>query len=330
VRAALEPLTIYCNSGPLEPAAELLAEGVAPHRLLWARGGGVSLGARGQADPQLLQADIALGQPEVGQVIGSPRLRWVHITSAGYTAYDREDVRAALGARGAALTKSSLVYDEPCAEQLLAFLCTHARQLPAALLLQHTTRTWPQRELRGRAQLLRGQVVALVGFGSIARRLCELLAPLRMDIVAIRRHPTGDEPVPTLSLDDPAATLALARADHVIDVLPASPATERFFDGARLALFKPGAVFYNVGRGTTVDQEALRAALLSGALAAAYLDVTTPEPLPPDHPLWTTPGCHISPHIAGGHRDEPERLVRHFLDNLRRFTGGGPLLDRVF
>jgi phosphoglycerate dehydrogenase-like enzyme len=328
VVALVEPLTIFCNVGTLGPARALLAEGVAPHRLVMIEE--VGLGARGQADPRLLDADVALGQPDVGQVIAAPRLSWVHLTTAGYTPYDRDDVRAAFAARGAALTKSSLVYDEPCAEQLLAYLLAEARQLFAMNSIQLTTRTWPQKEFRGRSRLLRGQSVVIVGFGSIARRLCELLAPLQLEVTAIRRHVGGDEPVPTWAIDDARAIAALGRADHVVDVLPGSPSTDRFFDAARLAAFKPGAVFYNVGRGTTVDQEALRAALLSGRLRAAYLDVTTPEPLPPEHPLWTTPNCIITPHTAGGHEDEPFRLVRHFLDNLRRFTARQPLVDRVF
>jgi phosphoglycerate dehydrogenase-like enzyme len=324
----VETLTIYCNLGLPQAAAALLWAGVGPHRLVMGAGA-VGLGGKGQADAALDGAEVAFGQPEVGQVIASPRLRWAHLSSAGYTSYDRDDVRAALRARGAALTKSSLVYDDPCAEQLLAFLCAQGRQLPAALDLQRTTRAWPQREMRARCRLLRGQSVVIVGFGSIGRRLVELLAPLEMEVVAIRRQPAGDEPVRTLALDHPEAARALAAADHVIDVLPASPGTERFFDHARFAAMKPGAVFYNVGRGTTVDQEALRAALVSGHLAAAYLDVTSPEPLPFADPLWTTTNCHVTPHMAGGHHDEPERLVRHFLENLRRFTGGQPLLDRV-
>jgi phosphoglycerate dehydrogenase-like enzyme len=273
---------------------------------------------------------VAFGQPAVEQVIASPRLRWAHLSSAGFTPYDREDVRAALAARGAALTKSSLVYDEPCAEHLLAFLCAQARVLPAALAQQREQRGWPQRALRTRSRLLRGQTVLIVGLGSIGRRLVELLAPLAMNVTALRNRVAGDEPVPTFTPDDPRAAAALASADHVIDVLPASPSTERFFDAARFAACKPGAIFYNVGRGTTVDQEALLAALRSGQLGAAYLDVATPEPLPPEHPLWTAPHCTITPHTAGGHADEPERLVRHFLANLARFTTGQPLLDRVY
>jgi phosphoglycerate dehydrogenase-like enzyme len=92
---------------------------------------------------------------------------------------------------------------------------------------------------------------------------------------------------------------------------------------------KPGAIFYNIGRGATVDQEALVAALRSGRLGAAWLDVTDPEPLPPGHPLLRAPNCFITPHTAGGHHNEFEMLARHFLDNFRRFINGAPLRDRV-
>ena len=92
---------------------------------------------------------------------------------------------------------------------------------------------------------------------------------------------------------------------------------------------KPGATFYNLGRGATVHQDALLAGLRSGRLGAAWLDVTEPEPLPDGHPLWAEPNCHITPHVAGGHTGEAKTLVRHFLKNLERFTRNEPLLDRV-
>jgi phosphoglycerate dehydrogenase-like enzyme len=92
---------------------------------------------------------------------------------------------------------------------------------------------------------------------------------------------------------------------------------------------KSDAVFYNIGRGQTVDQAALAEALNGGRLAGAYLDVTDPEPLPAGHALWTARNCYITPHTAGGHEDEFERLVRHFLENLARYERGEPLRDRV-
>ena len=270
------------------------------------------------------------GQPDVNQIMSTAGLAWVHLSSAGYARYDRTDLLDAFARRGALLTKSSRVYDEPCALHVLAFMCAGARRLPAALDSQRGARDWPQTALRARSGRLRDESAVIVGFGSIARRLVELLAPIGMPLSAVRRRVAGDEPVPTVASDDPRAVeLALGQADHVVDLLPDNPATGRFFDGARFATIQPGAVFYNIGRGSTVDQDALRAALLSGRLSAAYLDVTTPEPLPASHPLWSTPGCFITPHTAGGHRDESLRLVEHFLRNLARFTTGEPLVDQI-
>ena len=92
---------------------------------------------------------------------------------------------------------------------------------------------------------------------------------------------------------------------------------------------KPGAIFYNIGRGTTVNQDDLLDALRSGRLKAVWLDVTEPEPLPDEHPLRAEPNCFITPHVAGGHVDETKSLVRHFLGNFERFIRDEPLLDRV-
>jgi len=96
-----------------------------------------------------------------------------------------------------------------------------------------------------------------------------------------------------------------------------------------LASLKPGAIVYNIGRGSTLDQTALLKELQGGRIGAAYLDVTEPEPLPPDHPLWATPNCFITPHTAGGHITEKLRHVNHFLDNLKRFELGQALRDRI-
>jgi phosphoglycerate dehydrogenase-like enzyme len=311
--AFVEELRIYCNADFPATAAALFQQGTASHRVA----------------ATLAEADVALGQPNVDGVITSAGLRWVQLTSAGYTNYDRDDVRAALKARGAALTKSSLVFDEPCAEHLVGFLYAQARQLPQALDEQRGARGWPQKAVRSRSRLLRGQSALIAGLGSIARRLIELVAPLGLELTVMRRQVVGDEPVRAVAWDSVEATRALGAADHVLNILPAAPATDGFFSAARLQAMKKGAIFYNIGRGTTVDQPALIAALTTGHIGAAYLDVTTPEPLPPEDPLWAAPNCFITPHTAGGHDDESVRLVRHFLDNLARFTGGQPLIDRV-
>ena len=148
-----------------------------------------------------------------------------------------------------------------------------------------------------------------------------------MNVVCVRRKPTGDEGVAVVA--EERMNEVLRGADHVVSTLPETGKTVGMFNAQRFASLKNGAIFYNIGRGTTVDQEALLAALRSEKLSAAYLDVTNPEPLPRDHPLWTAPNCHITPHTAGGHHDEFERLARHFLDNLKRFERGDELIDRI-
>jgi phosphoglycerate dehydrogenase-like enzyme len=308
-------LRIWSNLKLTSEAAAQLGAQLAPHELLG-------------YEARVEDADIAFGQPEVEPCLASERLAWVHLNSAGWDKYDDPRLRARFAARGAMLTTSSSVYSEPCAQQVLAFMLAEARQLPRSVRHQLTDQSWPQTELRAQCRLLGPEsTVVLVGFGSIARRVAELLSAFGARVVGVRRSPTGREPVPTLALTE--LPRLLAEADHVVNILPGGGATKHSFDAELFGLIKPGAVFYNIGRGSTVDQVALAAALESGRLRAAYLDVTEPEPLPAEHPLWRAPNCTITPHAAGGHADEPARLIAHLLQNLERFSAGEHLLDRV-
>ena len=286
--------------------------------------------AGGNTAAELSEADAAFGQPPLAAVLASPRVRWVQLSSAGYTSYDQPETRRIFAERGAVLTKSSFVYASPCAEHVLAFMMCWARRLPWALRTQWGDRGWPQGELRQHSVLLENQRVILFGLGSIGARLSELLRPFTPHLTGVRRDRRGDEPIRTLRFDDPELPAALAEADHVVNLLPSTDATKLYFDAARLAGVKQGAVFYNVGRGSTVDQRALAALLVEGRLQAALLDVTDPEPLPPEHPLWNAPNCFVTPHSAGGHHNEGDRLVDHFIANLQRFERSEPVLDRAF
>ena len=271
------------------------------------------------------RGEILFSQPPVAGALADPDLKWIAVTSAGYTRYDTDEFRAAMKAKGAMLTNSSSVFDEPCAQHALAFLLSFARQLPEARREQLSSRDWSATKRRLDSRLLQDGRALIVGYGAIARRLVELLAPFGMEIQAVRRSPRGDETVPTFPMDRLDALLP--QADYVVNVLPANADSDRLFDAERFAAMRPGGLFVNIGRGTTVDQDALLAAL--PRLGGAYLDVTDPEPLPKDHALWSEPNVVITPHTAGGHRGEDVRLVRHFLANLGRFEAGQPLLDRV-
>jgi phosphoglycerate dehydrogenase-like enzyme len=322
-------LTVWTNHQLRPEAHELLAAGLARagHRLVLSAGASRSVLTLGNSDPTLAEADVAYGQPAPDDIVQSPRLRWVALSTAGYARYDVEDFRTAMQRRGLPVSNASAVFADPCAQQMLAGMLALARNLPSQLRNQDGARAWCYFDDRYTASVLTGQSVLLLGYGAIGRRMAELLAPFGGKVTAFRRHPRGDEGVATVTEAGLAA--ALATADHVVNLLPDSPATRGFMTATRLAAMKRGARFYNVGRGTTVDQPALIAALESGHLGGAYLDVMEPEPLPPEHPLWRAPNCYITCHIGGGTGDQDEKLVRHFLENLRRLESGEPLVDRI-
>ena len=304
-------MKIYTNTSYAEPVMQLLRAGIAEHQLT----------------TEISEAEIIFGFIDPGTVQDSSQLRWIQVPAAGYEKYDNAERRAWLQARGIALTNSSSVYNEPCAEHVLAMMMALARRLPDSQHNQLTTSGWPQWETRAETFLLTGQTAVLLSYGAIARRLCELLAPLKMNLIAVRRTPTGNEPIKTIT--EAELNEYLPTADHVINILPANPQTKDFVNADRFGAMKRGAMYYSIGRGTTTDQDALLAALQSGQLSFAYLDVTNPEPLPSDHALWKVPNCYITPHTAGGHGNEQERLVRLFLENLQRFTAGEALVDRI-
>jgi phosphoglycerate dehydrogenase-like enzyme len=306
---------------------ELLREGTPGHQLVFSKTAAASVLARPERDPQFATVDIAFGQPDLPAIAEAGQLKWIHVSSSGITRYDTPEFRALMARRNIPVTNSASVYREACATHVLSFMLAQARSLPPALRTRTANGTDAWRALRGSCIPLRGQTVLILGFGAIGRRLVEILRSFDMKIIAYRRMPSGDEGVPVVTGDQLADVLS--QSDHIVNILPDNPESRHFFNDARFSTLKPGATFYNIGRGSTVDQEALLAALRSGRLGAAWLDVTDPEPLPDNHPLWAEPNCFITPHVAGGHFEETKTLVRHFLQNFNRFVHDEPLLDRV-
>jgi phosphoglycerate dehydrogenase-like enzyme len=320
-------LTIWANPFLTASAEELLSRSSAQHKLILDQKPEHVLDV-GTSDPRILRSDIVFGQPDPEAIVQSEKLRWLHLSSAGYARYDTEEIRSALKKRSAIMTNSSSVFDEPCAEHLMSFLLADARQLFPSHDNQRGARGWPQNDLRQKARLLVDETFFIVGHGAIGRRLTELLAPYRVRVIGYRRTPQVGSAIRVVGQTDLASTLA--EADHVINILPDSTQTRGFFNAERLRQIKSGARYYSIGRGTTTEQEALEENLKSGHLSAAYLDVTDPEPLPATHPLWSAPNCYITPHTGGGHFNESDRMVGHFIENLRRYEQNIDLLNRVF
>lgn len=320
-------LTLWCNVQLPADEQRRLREALGQHTLVFSPQSVANVLAVGKPDPLLEQADIAFGQPDADQCLRLARLRWVAVPTAGYTRYDTAEFRESFRARGQALTNMSSVFADSCAQHVLAMMLAFGRRLLDSHRDQLTDQSWHYTERRYQSRLLTGQTALLLGYGAIGRRLAELLSPFGMRLLAVRRQARSERGVRVLP--ETAVSSALAEADHVINLLPENEATRNFVNARRLACFKPGARFYNVGRGATVDQRALAEALASGRIAEAYLDVFQTEPLPPTDPLWTTPGCYITPHTAGGRADQDAAVVSHFLANVAAFTRGEPLTDRV-
>jgi phosphoglycerate dehydrogenase-like enzyme len=320
-------LTIWCNAKFSDSDTKLLVDGTKAHTLIFSANASTSVLDAGKPDPQLASADVAFGQPDPAQCIASPQLRWVEVTTAGYTRYDTPEFQETFRGRGAIFSNVSEVFADPCAQHVMAMMLALGRQLLPSYRDQLTDHSWHYAERRYDSRLLTGQNVLLLGFGAIGRRLAELLTPFGVTITAVRRQIRSERGVRIIP--EESVSTALAQADHVVNILPDNASTRNYVNARRLGCMKPTARFYNVGRGTTVDEKALLEALQSRRIGEAYLDVFETEPLPIDSPFWTLSNCFVTPHTAGGRHDQDTAIVNHFLRNLAAFEKKGAMVDRI-
>jgi phosphoglycerate dehydrogenase-like enzyme len=160
-------LTIWCNAKFNETATQALIAGTSAHRLVWAATSSASVLDAGGEDPALVAADVAFGQPNFQQCMSLPALKWIEVTTAGYTRYDREDFREEIRRRGGVFTNASSVFAEPCAQHGLAMILALGRQLLPAYRDQLTDHSWHFLERRRESRLLAGETVLMLGFGAI-------------------------------------------------------------------------------------------------------------------------------------------------------------------
>jgi len=225
---------------------------------------------------------------------------------------------------------ASGVHDAAVSEWVVAVLLAMRRRLPDMLELQRrgewdvnlndVTATGPSSV--GPIDTFEGGTVLILGYGSIGRAVASRLAPFGIQVVGIARHQRPD--AETME----ALPKRLAEADAVVLLLPLTAETEHAVDAEFLAGMKPGSILVNASRGRLVDTTALLAALRQGRIRAA-LDVTDPEPLPPDHPLWQAPNLLITPHVAGAVTSWRLRAYRFASEQVRCFSAGTPLRNLV-
>jgi phosphoglycerate dehydrogenase-like enzyme len=277
-------------------------------------------GYPGEAD--LSQVEIAvyglydgpLSFREVSQQM--PRLRWIHSTGAGMDSFATPE----LAARDVIVTNSAGIYAPAMAEYAIAGMVAIARDL-RRLIAQQDAGRWQHEAISGSE--LYGKRVGIVGYGATGRYLARVCKALGMEVWATKRTPvpiTG-EPVDRLL---PASELAelLAHSDYVVVTTSLNSTTRLLLGDAEFRVLKRGAGLVNVARGGVIDQDALLAALDDGRVGGAVLDTVTPQPLPPEHPLWAHPRVIVTPHISGGSPEGWRRSMDLFIANLPRFLDG--------
>ena len=275
---------------------------------------------------ELRDAQLLVGMPPSDEILAEARqLSWVHVPFAGV----ERVLRPSLVERGVTITNSRGVSAPNMAEHIVAMMLAFARGLPDLLRSQqkHEWRPWGQRPP---VFELTDQTVLLLGVGAIGQATAHRLRPFGARLIGARRRPE-QAAVPGIDRIIAFDVLpeVLPEADHVVSSLPLTPTTVGIVSAEMIERFKPGAYFYNVGRGGTVDQEALVAALRRGHLAGAGLDVTDPEPLPPDSPLWDMPNVIITGHTSGASPRTEARVVALLEENVRRYIDGRELLNVV-
>lgn len=256
-------------------------------------------------------------------VDAATHLRWLQAGTAGVSHLLYSELRE----RNVILTNAR-AQGVPMAEMVLAMMFAFAARVPLFVESRARREFVAMRAVREKFEL-QGQTVVILGMGDVGGTLCRKVSALGMRVLGVRRRPEiaceGAERV--VGVD--RLREVLPQADHLVVTLPLTQGTRDFIAGPEVALLKQGTHLYNVGGGATVQREALLAGLRSGRIAGAGLDVTDPDPLPADDPLWDLPNVLLTQHTSGSSAANSDRIAGIFATNLRRFVKGQTLLNVV-
>lgn len=287
----------------------------------------VYAGGEPLSDDVLSTVDIAFFSSDVWpersrgmvlSIMNAPQLKWLHTFSAGVDS----PFFIQLMERGVRLTNSSGATASPIAQTAILYMLALSRNVRAWMRHQDK-REWERHSFVE----LDGSRLAVIGMGPIGEEVARLGVALNMNVEAIRRTPSGKEPCPTFSFDQ--LHNVMSRADWVVVALPLTPDTRQLFNKSLFATMQQGSYFVNVGRGELVDESALIAALQSGHLGGAALDVFETEPLSPDSPLWNMDNVIITPHSSGASQTSGLRAEEIFIENLAAYMAGTSLRNEV-
>jgi len=277
---------------------------------------------------ELPDTDVFVGyslRPQ--QLQDARKLKWIHSTAAGVAQLMYPELRES----GILVTNPSGIFSVPMAEHTIGLMLAMARNLPDAVRHQDAGQ-WAQQELWDKPQHLselNGQLLLIVGMGSIGRELARRAKALEMRVWGVTRSGKGDAALADRIF--PAAQLdaALPEADYVVIAAPETAETRHLVGGEQMARMKGGARLINVARGSLLDERALVRALETGALAGAALDVASIEPLPADSPLWHAPNLILTPHTSAMSDRLWSRQTAVLVELLDRWFTGQEMFNRV-
>lgn len=265
----------------------------------------------------LLTLRLPPGVPE-----STPNLKWIHSQAAGIDYVDRAP---GLLDAGVVITSSSGVHARPLSETVLGAIIALAKGFPQAVRRQGR-HEW----LRYTPEDIEGKIVCVIGAGKIGTAIAERCRAMGMRVIGVRRTSPVEEsdagPFERV-VGQGGLAEALSVSDYVVLCTPRTPETVGMIGVEEFAAMKERARFINVARGDLVDEGALIAALESGRVGGAYLDVFATEPLPDESPLWDMESVLITGHSGAGSADRDERVVEIFLENLGRYLDGQPLVN---
>jgi phosphoglycerate dehydrogenase-like enzyme len=278
--------------------------------------------------PELPDTDIFVGYSlRAEQLQAAKKLKWLHSTAAGVSQLMYPELRDS----GILVTNPSGAFSVPMAEHTMGLLLALARNLPDSV--RHQDRShWSQQDLWDKPQHLtelNGQVLLIVGYGSIGKELARRAKAFDMRVWAVTRSGAGDLTHAERIVPAPRLEEVLPHADYVVIAAPETPDTKHLIGGPQIDRMKHGARLINVARGSLLDETALVRALESGMLGGAALDVAETEPLPPESALWKAPNLFITPHTSAVSDRLWQRETALLLELLERWFAGREMFNRV-
>jgi phosphoglycerate dehydrogenase-like enzyme len=249
----------------------------------------------------------------------SPHVKWVQTTSSGV---GQHVASMGLAESDVIVTTARGVHADALAEFALLVMLAHVKDLPRLQREQQAHR-WE----RYCCSELTGKILTIIGAGQVGARVASLARAFNMEVNAVVNRPSPERRAELFANEvfgQPDLKAAVRSADYIVLATPHTPQTEKMIDAEFWAATKPGVVFINIARGQVVDEPAMVAALGTGQIGFAGLDVAAKEPLPPGSPLWSMPNVLISPHSASTAPSENRKITEIFVKNLRHFLDGEP------